>query len=200
MEKKAAGKNPAFQFALKKVFIIIVHLLSLALFVAGVSLIYCNENFKKGIRWMNTESFEDSPAFSDLFESTTKSLFDYVRYRDVFETKGKLDTSKEMFNFDISPGTEQSYTLDDVMEYAAERGYYLDNNYRVVANPGARTGTAAGTNESYAVNWRAYNSTSEMKEPGDAYMTLDALTVETLTCLGKYYSAEKANTALQFLL
>lgn len=185
------NKNPRFRYALKKTVLIILHLLALTAFVAGVSLIYCNENFKKGIRWMNSESYEDSPAFSTCLENDIESIFDYIRYRDVFETNGKLDTQKEMFSINITPGTEQIYTLDDVMQYAKSRGYYLDNGYRVVADPTVQRETSSGSTETYLVNWRSYRQDVTMTGPGDAYMTLDALTAETLSCLGKYSDAQK---------
>jgi len=189
------NKNPRFRFALKKTILAILHILALAVFVTGVSLIYCNDNFKKGLIWMNSETYEDSPAFAELLGDDTDSLFDYIRYRDVFETDGKLDTEKEMFSFDVTPGTEQTYTLDDVLQYAEQRGYYLDNSYRLVADKSVQRETSSGANQTYMVNWRAYNSNKSLKEPGDAYMTLDALTAETMSCLGKYSAAKsKFNT------
>ena len=41
-------------YAGRKRFMLIVHALALCLFVAGVSIVYCNANFKKGIQWLNS--------------------------------------------------------------------------------------------------------------------------------------------------
>jgi len=185
-----ANNNSKKSCTLRKAFLLILHLAALLIFVAGVSFIYCNDNFKKGMTWMNSETYEDSPAFSALFEKDTSVLFDYIRYRDVFETNGELDMEKEMFNFEVSQGTEQVYTLQDVLDYANERGYYLDNDYRVVANPNVQKDTSSGTGTSFLVNWRSYKPNVTLREPGDAYMTLDALTAETMSCLGKFSAAK----------
>ena len=43
----------------------LTHGIFLLLFVVGISLLYCNENFKKGFFWMNSEKYENSPAFME---------------------------------------------------------------------------------------------------------------------------------------
>ena len=97
-------------YAGRKRFLLIVHALELCLFVAGVSIVYCNANFKKGIQWLNSEIYEESPAFDALFESEATELMRYVRYRDVFEYGGELDTDNEIFAYSTGSGEAVSYT------------------------------------------------------------------------------------------
>ena len=41
----------------------LIHYIALFVFIVGVVMLYTNDNLKKGITWINNESYEDSPAF-----------------------------------------------------------------------------------------------------------------------------------------
>ena len=150
-------------------------------------MLYTNDNLKKGITWVNNESYEDSPAFVKQLEGDIQKIFDYIRYKDVFETDGVFDLKKEMFNINMAPGEDISYTVEDVIKNAKELGYYVDDNYNFSIYEGADK--ALFSENSLLVNSRSYMQNVQIDEPGDAYMTLPVLIEESLNVLSKYYAA-----------
>ena len=152
-EKKQHGS-----LAAQKLILLILHLAAFSVFVAGVSVIYCNANFKKGLRWMNSETYEESPAFNHLLSVETAEILDYVRYRDVFESGGEVDYDNEVFAYSTGAGDEEIWTVSNVLEYAEQHGYYFDNNFNVLQD----TSMPQGDGVTYPVTWRAYRAEEKL--------------------------------------
>lgn len=167
--------------------LMMIHFIALMALIIGVVMLYTNDNLKKGITWVNNESYEDSPAFVKQLEGDIQKIFDYIRYKDVFETDGVFDLKKEMFNINMAPGEDISYTVEDVIKNAKELGYYVDDNYNFSIYEGADK--ALFSENSLLVNSRSYMQNVQIDEPGDAYMTLPVLIEESLNVLSKYYAA-----------
>ena len=167
--------------------LMMIHFIALIALIIGVVMLYTNDNLKKGITWVNNESYEDSPAFVKQLEGDIQKIFDYIRYKDVFETDGVFDLKKEMFNINMAPGEDISYTVEDVIKNAKELGYYVDDNYNFSIYEGADK--ALFSENSLLVNSRSYMQNVQIGEPGDAYMTLPVLIEESLNVLSKYYAA-----------
>lgn len=167
--------------------LMMIHFIALIALIIGVVMLYTNDNLKKGITWVNNESYEDSPAFVKQLEGDIQKIFDYIRYKDVFETDGVFDLKKEMFNINMAPGEDISYTVEDVIKNAKELGYYVDDNYNFSIYEGADK--ALFSENSLLVNSRSYMQNVQIDEPGDAYMTLPVLIEESLNVLNKYYAA-----------
>lgn len=167
--------------------LMMIHFIALIALIIGVVMLYTNDNLKKGITWVNNESYEDSPAFVKQLEGDIQKIFDYIRYKDVFETDGVFDLKKEMFNINMAPGEDISYTVEDVIKNAKELGYYVDDNYNFSIYEGADK--ALFSENSLLVNSRSYMQNVQIDEPGDAYMTLPVLIEESLNVLSKYYAA-----------
>lgn len=167
--------------------LMLIHFIALIVFIVGVVMLYTNDNLKKGITWINNESYEDSPAFVNQLEEDIQSIFDYIRYKDVFETDGVFDLKKEMFNINMAPDDDVSYTVEDVIKNAKQLGYYIDENYNFSIYEGADKQSLSDS--SLLVNSRAYMQNVQIYEPGDAYMTLPVLIEESLGVLRKYYAA-----------
>lgn len=167
--------------------LMMIHFIALIALIIGVVMLYTNDNLKKGITWVNNESYEDSPAFVKQLEGDIQKIFDYIRYKDVFETDGVFDLKKEMFNINMAPGEDISYTVEDVIKNAKELGYYVDDNYNFSIYEGADK--ALFSENSLLVNSRSYMQNVHIDEPGDAYMTLPVLIEESLNVLSKYYAA-----------
>ena len=117
---------------MKKFTILILHLSFAVFALIGIGLMFSNSNYGRGLSWLTTESFEDSSLFQEQFQSDIRCIFDYVNYRDVFETNGELDFNKEIASISyMSLNTsETTYTLDELIRYAKAQGYYLDDDYR----------------------------------------------------------------------
>lgn len=169
---------------IKKNLAVLLHMLFLAAMLAGFSMMHMNENFGKGLSWLGNESYEDTEAFAAQVRDDIDRIFDYVKYQDVFETNGIVDSEKPIVS--ISDGPEQSVlTLDDLLQYAKTRGYFLDDRYQIAGNPSIPTEEDL---RDYMVNWRTYEPNLQYTEPGEAYSTLEELSLEVLTALGTYYS------------
>ena len=172
-------------YTLRKYLTVVLHLIAFTVFVAGVSIIYCNDNFKKGLGWINAEAYEDSPAFTAQLEQSTEEILQYVRYRDVFETGGEVDPDNEVFAFNTGDGGEEIWILNDVLEYAAAHGYTFDNDYHLLHDENA----PRDDGQTFPVTWRAYRPEVKLKGPGDAFVSMEDLVVEVMNCLGEYYRA-----------
>ena len=124
-------KNPKLNYVIKKVVAVTVHLLALAVFVAGISLLYCNDNFKKGISWLNSESYEDSQAFVSVIDDNIRELYDYIKYKNLLESDDSLDYGYVMFSINEGPSSDKDYTVRDVINYAKTHGFALDEYYSI---------------------------------------------------------------------
>lgn len=171
-----------------KYILILLNLIGLTVFVSGISIMYTNDNFQKGVNWFNSEKYEDSAKFLSLVENDIDSIFDYERYRDIFEKNGKFDEDAEIFSINDGPNLDVNYTLKDILLLAKKNGYYIDNSYNVVRNENLSDGDEFILRK-YNVNWKKDNFVTNIKEPGESYSSLQELVEETLDKLSIYYNA-----------
>lgn len=177
-------KKIQWSMQLKKQFILLLHMVFLGLLLTGFSFIYLNSNYGRGVSWIHDESYADTFAFKELLEDDIEKIFQYVNYKDVFETDGQVDYTKDMVSVTFNTGKTSVYTLEALMREAKSMGYYLDESYEVAGGPKS----PATEDVAYPqINWKAYNPDEQYNEPGDAYASLEELSVEVLTLLGEYY-------------
>ena len=96
----------------------ILHLIAFIFFVTGISIIFCNENFNKGLLWMNAENYDDSPLFMSQVDSDISLLFSYANLKNIFETDGKFDINKDIFGLNMGPSNDVDFTIGSIIEYA----------------------------------------------------------------------------------
>lgn len=174
-----------YSLQVKKTIMVILHLMFLILSTTGITSMYLHGQMGVGLTWLLANDYEDSPQFYDQFNSDLESIFKYIAYRDVFETNGNLDLSKEMFSI-TKTDSEIIYTLEEVIRYAQGQGFYLTNDFQVVND--LFIYDQPTTANDYYVNWRSYRIDSDISEPGAAYSSLLDLSKEVLECLSDYYS------------
>ncbi|MCI9635217.1 MAG: HAMP domain-containing histidine kinase [Hungatella sp.] len=184
-------KKDIWPVSLKKQFLLLLHAAFLMLFLWGISFIYFNENYGRGIRWIREESYADTLPFTEQLEADVEMIFKYVKYKDLFETDGKLDYNKDMVCVTFSSGKSMIYTLNDMIREAKSRGYYLTDTFEVAGGPAVHerdTQNAAIP----LIEWKTYDphASEHYTEPGDAYATREELAVEVLTILGEYYQIQ----------
>uniref|UniRef100_UPI000AE727F9 hypothetical protein n=1 Tax=Clostridium sp. NkU-1 TaxID=1095009 RepID=UPI000AE727F9 len=168
----------------RKDFAALMHMLFSLLVVIGVSIMYSNSHYGEGIRWVTHETYEDTPEFTRQLKSDIDDIFNYVKYKEIFETNGKLDYSKPIVRVMEGPGTTREYTVDEMMRRAKSLGYYLNEQFKVSGGQ-----PAADDTDSYVrVDYRAYEPDFKITEPGEAFLTMDQVAYEVLTHLGNYYS------------
>ncbi len=162
---------------------ILAHLLFSLLVVIGVSVMYNNTHYGEGIGWIANESYEDTPEFAGQLKSDIDDIFNYVKYKEVFETNGKLDYSKFIIRVADGPGTTKDFTLDEMIRHAKSQGYYLNEQFKVSGGHPNKT----GEDLNYQVVYRAYEPDFKAAEPGDSFQSIDQLSYEVLSHLGNYY-------------
>ena len=118
MEKKSFGLRKW------KVLLSVFHVIFLVITLAGISAMYLNGGYGKGIRWIYDETYEDSNAFCSQLGIDISNIFTYIGYKDMFETNGVLDMHKNIVRITDGPGVDENMTLtaSSVMQ---NRGYYL---------------------------------------------------------------------------
>lgn len=184
-------KRNAWPMGLKKQLSLLLHGLFLCLFFTGISFIYFNENYGRGLSWLHEESYADTLSCTEQLESDVEMIFKYVKYKDLFETDGKLDYNKDMVCVTFSSGKTLIYNLNDMIREAKSWGYYLTDAFEVAGGPAVserETRNAAIP----LIEWKAYdpNAAEHYSEPGDAYATREELSLEVLTILGEYYQIQ----------
>ena len=184
-------KRSMWPISLKKQFSFFLHGLFLCLFFTGISFIYFNENYGRGLSWIHEESYADTLPFTEQLEADVEMIFKYVKYKDLFETNGKLDYNKDMVCLTFSSGKTLIYTLNDMIREAKSWGYYLTDSFEVAGGPAVserETRNAAIP----LIEWKAYDpdAAEHYTEPGDAYATREELSFEVLTILGEYYQIQ----------
>lgn len=170
---------------LQKSIAVILHLIFLLVAMLGISCLYLNHNYGKGLFWLKTEQYEQTEQFANQVQDDVSRIFNYVNYKDVFESNGEIDYSKDILSVKFNGGKDATYNLDELMRIAKSRGYYLDDNFTVQHDD---TVDVREDRETVGINWRTYMPSENYKEPGDAYSTIENLAVETLTKLGEYYT------------
>lgn len=156
----------------------------LAMALAGVSAMYLNGGYGRGISWVYEESYEDSDTFSMKLGKDIENIFTYIGYKDLFETDGQLDMSKPIVRLTDGPGVDEDWTLDQIVRYARIRGYYLGENFTVQGSP------MSMDDDDIEVTVQFLNSGFDFLSMGEmeTRMTKEELALDILECLGQYYS------------
>ena len=152
-----------YSMRIKKNIAVFLHILFLFMAVLSISVMYLNTNVGSGLSWILDRQYDDSAAFRQQFQEDLDHVFKYVAYRDVFETDGNLDLSKEMFAVSRDNGPEITYTLEEVLRYAKSQGFYLNDQFEVVND--LFIYDDASTAKDQLVYWRAYDPNATLKEP-----------------------------------
>lgn len=168
----------------KKELTVLLHLIFCLLVLTGVTIMYNNAHYGEGIRWITHETYEDTPGFTRQFRADLDDIFNYVKYKEVFETDDKLDYSKPVVRVMEGPGTVKEYTVDEMVRRAKSLGYYLNKQFSVSGGQPM----ADNPDMQVRVEYRAYEPDFHATEPGDSFLTLDQLSYEVLSHLGNYYS------------
>lgn len=180
------SKQPATSFL--KRFVAFIHILFACVTLVGIGFMYLNSNYGRGLDWIESETYEQSPDFNKKVQSDISNIFDYIQYQELFETGGKVDFTKPMLEITSSKG-DVSYTLNDIITYGKKLGYYMDesNNYELYGPSDEYEYTEEDLERVY-VRWRSYQSDEALTGPEQSYATLPELTYEILHRYSAYYS------------
>lgn len=191
-------------FRRRKHVLAMVHMMFVLIAVCGISAMYLNANYGRGIKWVYNEAYEDSDSFCSQLQGDINKLFSYVGYRDMFETDGELDMHKPIVIYTDGPGAkQQTYTLDQIVRYAKTRGYYLDDNFMLTGSP-ISMDNDEDSNEEITIDYQAYNPEFINGDDMSLRMTKEDLALDILEHLGEYYTIYynyiERQTNLQFCI
>lgn len=168
-----------------------LHAVFILVALIGMGFMYLNSNYGRGISWVNEETFEQSPDFNKKIQNDLTNIFDYIRYQEIFESNGEVDYTREVLEVSSGPDTNQSYTLNDIIQYGKQLGYYMDeaDNYALKGSPEEINLTLSEEElESLYVVYRCYQDESDLTGPEQSFATLPDLTYEILRRFSAYYS------------
>lgn len=80
-----------------------LHFLFACVTLVGIGFMYLNSNYGRGLDWIKTETFEQSPDFSKKVQADITNIFDYVQYQDIFESNGEVDYSQIVLEVTTGP-------------------------------------------------------------------------------------------------
>ena len=194
-----------YSMRIKKNIAVFLHILFLFMAILSISVMYLNTNIGSGMSWILDRKYDDSAAFRQQFQADLDHVFKYVAYRDVFETDGNLDLSKEMFAVSRDNGPEITYTTKDQLVYW--RAY--DPN-ATLKEPGDAFSSLLDLSrevlnclsEYYIVNYRLLSNPSNFRFRIDylddetvvsEYSNAGDLTDAQLKSLGRYCSVDSSS-------
>ena len=178
MEKKSFGLRKW------KIFLTLLHVIFLIITLAGISAMYLNGGYGKGIRWIYDETYEDSDAFCSQLGVDISNIFTYIGYKDMFETNGVLDMHKAIVRITDGPGVDEDMTLDQIIRYAKIRGYYLGEDFTVQGSPMAMD----EDDMEVTVEYKTDNPDLTDIDGLENRMTKEEMALDILDRLGKYYT------------
>ncbi len=174
--------------SLKKHLTLLIHFLFLCLFLAGVTFVLFNENYGRGLSWLQEESYADTYSCTEQLETDVEMIFKYVNYKDLLESDGQLNYDTDMVCVTFSSGRTVIYTLNEMIRYAKSHGYYLTDSYEVAGGPAVPE--EVQDTSAPLIEWKAYAPNEVYHEPGDQYATLEELSVQVLALLGEYFQIQ----------
>ncbi|MCI9359873.1 MAG: HAMP domain-containing histidine kinase [Hungatella sp.] len=182
-------KKGTWPVSLMKQTAFLFHLLFLCLFLTGITFIYFNENYGRGLSWVQEESYADTMSFTEQLEDDVEMIFKYVKYKDLLELDGDLNYDADMVCVTFLSGRSVIYTLNDMLRYAKTRGYYLTDTFEVAGGPAVPEREMEDVAKP-TIEWKAYDPNEVYREPSDQYSTLEDLSLQVLTLLGEYYQIQ----------
>ena len=173
------------KFRRRKLFLTLFHIIFVSMSVFGISAMYLNSNYGKGVKWIYEDAYEDSPQFDKQLTEDIDRIFTYVGYKDMFETDGKLDMHKVIVRVSNGPGEQGTeWTLDRIVRYIKTRGYYLDENFSVQGSPL----TMDEDEDEITVDFQKYNPDFLDADASGERMTMEDLAFDIVNHLGEYYT------------
>ncbi len=173
---------------MKRNIIIILHMLSILLALAGFVGLRSYSLDGKGISWINGTSFEESIRFSEMVSNDIAGLRRFAVLKQAFEEEGELDDQKMLISADSANGSI-AYTIGDVTTLAKKFGYSLDPNHAITVNPQNDSG-----NYQIRVNYKAYDPyyfRTIVPGPSQGVTTARDMSIEAIRALAEYYSLKE---------
>ena len=106
---------------MKKTIVLMIHVLSVLLFAAGLSVVYMLSPGGFGLSWINESDFISSPQFAEMVNEDIGNIKEYAILKDTFEENGEIVYDKTIVTAETSNGLT-AYTLREMSNIAAGYG------------------------------------------------------------------------------
>ena len=171
---------------MKRSIVIILHILTVLLFTAGLGILHGYSTDEYGITWINNTKFEDSTQFSGMVADDIHNLKRLAVLKGAFEDGNAFSDENTIVSASTSNGS-MGYTTADIIALAGRFGYSLDPVTHSIS--ASRAGNDA-SNYEIRVTFKEYDPHYfENIEPGPSQgvMTVKDLSLEVLRSLAEYY-------------
>ena len=74
-----------------------LHFLFACVTLVGIGFMYLNSNYGRGLDWIKTETFEQSPDFSKKVQADITNIFDYVSIRIFLNPTARSTTPRSFW-------------------------------------------------------------------------------------------------------
>lgn len=173
---------------MKKTIAIIIHLLAVLLFAAGIVVLHKYTRSKIGISWTETNTFENSVLFSEMVSDDIAKLKRYAVLKNAFEEEadGELQTEKLIATAQTSNGA-MNYSLSELVSVAGRYGYTIDEkNHSINVNQVSNQAQPYELRIVYKAFDPFYLENLETG-PTAGLTNIRDLSIEAVRCLAEYY-------------
>ena len=171
---------------MKRSIIIIAHILSIALLLAGLIGMREYAVDGRGLSYLGTKTFEDSVKFSEMVSSDISAIRRYAVLKSAFEDDDELDTEKLIVSAATVNGNI-SYTAADIINVGKTFGYSLDAGTHELSYSRVQN---EPNNYQIRINYKLYDPYYfDNIEPGPSQgvMYVKDMCIEALYAISEYY-------------
>ena len=174
---------------MKRSILLIIHILSVVLVVAGFAVLHNYTIRGRGISWINSASFEESVRFSEMVGDDLMAIRRLAVLRNAFEEDAGPDNQNMLVSAESVNGSI-IYTVGDVITLAGRFGFSLDPVTRSLT-----IGEPAGDANNYEirVTYKAYDPfyfRNITPGPSQGVMTVRDMCLEAMRAMAEYYALD----------
>ncbi|MBR2531953.1 MAG: HAMP domain-containing histidine kinase [Lachnospiraceae bacterium] len=171
---------------MKRSIYIILHILAVLLFTAGLGILHGYSTEEYGITWINNTDFEDSTQFSGMVAEDIHNLKRLAVLKGAFEYGGEFSDENTVVSA-VTRNGSMTYTAGDLIALAGRFGYTLNPVDHSISSSSAANDAS---NYELRVTFKEYDPHYfENIEPGPSQgvMTVKDLSLEVLRNIAEYH-------------
>ena len=175
---------------MKKTIVLMIHVLSVLLFAAGLSVVYMLSPGGFGLSWINESDFISSPQFAEMVNEDIGNIKEYAILKDTFEENGEIVYDKTIVTAETSNGLT-AYTLREMSNIAAGYGCTMDpQTHRISITDSGSGEEDSAVNYQLKIAVKYYDPdyyADRPQGPGQGIMNLKDLSIEVMQVFARYY-------------
>ncbi|MBQ2041043.1 MAG: HAMP domain-containing histidine kinase [Lachnospiraceae bacterium] len=172
---------------MKRSIFIIIHILSVLLFAAGLVVLHDYSAVDYGLTWIDKPVFEESVQFSGMVADDIHNIKRLAVLKAAFEDDGAFSEDNLIVSA-VTRNGNMGYTVGDMLTLAGRFGYTMDADTHGISAYGAGNDAA---NYEVRVTYKEYDPFYfDNIEPGPSQgvTTVKELSLEVMKALAEYYN------------